>query len=158
MAVELNHTIIPARDKRASAKFLADILNLEAGPEWGHFVPVRTANGVTLDFDEREDFRPQHFAFLVSEAEFDTALARIRAGDIRHYATPRRERPGEINHRYGGRGVYFDDPNGHLLEILTRPYGSAGTEAKHPHPLIAPPIEPTIEPWPQARSGTDVDQ
>jgi len=99
MAVELNHTIIPARDKRASAKFLADILNLEAGPEWGHFVPVRTANGVTLDFDEREDFRPQHFAFLVGEAEFDTALARIRAGGIRHYATPRRERPGEINYR-----------------------------------------------------------
>ena len=83
MAVELNHTIIPARDKRGSAKFLADILNLEAGPEWGHFVPVRTANGVTLDFDEREDFRPQHFAFLVSEAEFDAALARIRAGGVR---------------------------------------------------------------------------
>jgi len=123
MAVELNHTIIPARDKRASAKFLADILNLEAGPEWGHFVPVRTANGVTLDFDEREDFRPQHFAFLVGEAEFDTALARIRAGGIRHYATPRRERPGEINHRYGGRGVYFDDPNGHLMELITQPYG-----------------------------------
>ena len=120
MAVELNHTIIPARDKRASAKFLADILNLEAGPEWGHFVPVRTANGVTLDFDEREDFRPQHFAFLVSEAEFDTALARIRAGDLRHYATPRRERPGD---RYGGRGVYFDDPNGHLMELITQPYG-----------------------------------
>ena len=66
MAVELNHTIIPARDKRGSAKFLADILNLEVGPEWGHFVPLRTANGVTLDFDEREDFRPQHFAFLAA--------------------------------------------------------------------------------------------
>src|SRR5215207_3130114 len=123
MAVELNHTIIPARDKRASAKFLADILNLEAGPEWGHFVPVRTANGVTLDFDEQEDFRPQHFAFLVSEAEFDTALARIRAGYVRHYATPRRERPGESNHRYGGRGVYFDDPNGHLMELINPSYG-----------------------------------
>src|SRR2546423_10045827 len=78
MSVELNHTIIPARDRWASAKFLADILNLEAGPEWGHFAPIRTANGVTLDFADREDFRPQHYAFLVSEAEFDAALARIR--------------------------------------------------------------------------------
>ena len=79
MSVELNHTIIPAKDKWESAKFLADILNLEAGPEWGHFVPVKTANGVTLDFDNREDFRPEHFAFLVSDAEFDAAFARIRA-------------------------------------------------------------------------------
>jgi hypothetical protein len=105
MSVELNHTIIPARDRWASAKFLADILNLEAGPEWGHFVPIRTSNGVTLDFADREDFRPQHYAFLISEAEFDAAFARIRAGGVRYYATPRRERPGEINHRYGGRGV-----------------------------------------------------
>src|SRR5436190_14064356 len=98
MAVELNHTIIPARDKRASAKFLADILNLEAGPEWGHFVPVRTSNGVTLDFSEREDFRPGHYAFLVGDAEFDAALARIRAARVKHYANFRREQPGEINH------------------------------------------------------------
>ena len=123
MSVELNHTIIPAKDKWVSAKFLADILNLEAGPEWGHFVPVKTENGVTLDFAEREDFRQQHYAFLVSEAEFDAAFARIRAGGVKYYATPRRERPGEINHRYGGRGVYFDDPNGHLMELITRPYG-----------------------------------
>ena len=123
MSVELNHTIIPANDKWVSAKFLADILNLEAGPEWGHFAPVRTANGVTLDFDTREDFRPQHFAFLISEAEFDAALARIRASGVKHYATPRRERPGEINHRYGGRGVYFEEPTGHFLEIITVPYG-----------------------------------
>src|SRR5689334_23368960 len=73
MSVDLNHTIIPAKDKWASAKFLADILNLEAGPEWGHFVPVRTGNGVTLDFSNSEGFRPQHYAFLVSEAEFDAA-------------------------------------------------------------------------------------
>jgi catechol 2,3-dioxygenase-like lactoylglutathione lyase family enzyme len=125
MSVELNHTIIPARDKWASAKFLADILNLEAGPEWGHFVPVRTSNGVTLDFAEREDFRPQHYAFLVGEAEFDAALSRIRAAGIRYYANFRHERPGEINHFYGGRGVYFDDPNGHLLELITRPYGAS---------------------------------
>ena len=123
MSVELNHTIIPAKDKWASAKFLADILNLEAGPEWGHFMPVRTGNGVTLDFADAVDFRPQHYAFLVGEAEFDAALARIRAAGVAHYANFRRERPGEINHLYGGRGVYFDDPNGHLLELITRPYG-----------------------------------
>jgi len=123
MSVELNHTIIPAKDKWASAKFLGDILNLEAGPEWGHFVPVKTGNGVTLDFSDAEGFRPQHYAFLVSEAEFDAALARIRAAGVKHYANFRRERPGEINHLYGGRGVYFDDPNGHLLELITRPYG-----------------------------------
>jgi catechol 2,3-dioxygenase-like lactoylglutathione lyase family enzyme len=123
MSVDLNHTIIPARDKWVSARFLAEILNLEAGPEWGHFVPVRTGNGVTLDFAEAAEFRPQHYAFLVSDAEFDAALARIRATGVKHYANQRRERPGEINHRYGGRGVYFDDPNGHLLELITRPYG-----------------------------------
>src|SRR5438046_3227989 len=104
MTVELNHTIIPARDKRASAKFLADILNLEAGPEWGHFVPVRTSNGVTLDFSDAAEVRPQRYAFLVREAEFDAALARIRADDIRHYANFRRELPGEINHFSGGHG------------------------------------------------------
>src|SRR5262249_32469453 len=79
MSVELNHTIILAKDKWASAKFLADILNLEAGPEWGHFAPVKMANGVILDFDTREEFRPGHYAFLVSDAEFDAAFARIRA-------------------------------------------------------------------------------
>src|ERR1700719_3798321 len=121
MSVELNHTIIPARDRLASAKFLADILNLEAGPEWGHFVPIRTSNGVTLDFADREDFRPQHYAFLISEAEFDAAFARIRAGGVRYYATPRRERPGEINHRYGGRGGCLRAPNGHLLGIIPPP-------------------------------------
>ena len=76
MSVELNHTIIPAKDKWVSAKFLADILNLEAGPEWGHFVPVKTANSVTLDFDTREEFRPGHYASLVSDAEFDAASLR----------------------------------------------------------------------------------
>ena len=78
MPVELNHTIIPATDKWASATFLAGILDLEAGPEWAHFVPIRLANGVTLDFAEATGFRPQHYAFLVSEAEFDAALARLK--------------------------------------------------------------------------------
>src|SRR5579883_2185012 len=92
MSVELNHLIIPAGDKWASARFLAEILGLEAGPQWGHFVPVRTANGVTLHFADAADFRPQHYAFLVGEAEFDAALARLRAMGVRHYANFRRER------------------------------------------------------------------
>ena len=123
MSVEFNHTIIPAKDKWVSGKFLADILNLEAGPEWGHFVPVKTANGVTLDFDTREEFRPGHYAFLVSDAEFDAALARIRVRASGINADPRRAKPGEINYLHGGRGVYFDDRNSHLMEIITCPYG-----------------------------------
>jgi hypothetical protein len=95
MSVELNHTIIPTKDKWVSAKILADILNLEAGPEWGHFVPIKTANGVTLDFDTREEFRPGHYAFLVSNTEFAAAFARIRAQAVRYYADPRRAKPGD---------------------------------------------------------------
>ncbi len=120
MSIELNHTIIPAKDKWASAKFLADILNLEAGPEWGHFVPVRTGNRVTLDFSDSVDFRPQHYAFLVGDVEFDAALARIRAAGVAHYANFRRERPGEINRLYGGRGVYFECMRGYCADCVAR--------------------------------------
>ncbi len=123
MAIELNHIIIPAKDARASAKFLAGILGVKVEREWGHFVPVRTQNGVTLDFSEDDDFRPHHCAFLVSEAEFDAALARLKRSGAAFYANHRREGRGEINRLYGGRGVYFDDPSGHLFEIITRPYG-----------------------------------
>jgi catechol 2,3-dioxygenase-like lactoylglutathione lyase family enzyme len=122
MSVELNHTIVPARDKRASAEFLARILGLEAGPDWAQFAPVRVG-GVTLDFAERADFRPQHFAFLLGEAEFEAALARLREAGVAFYADFDRSGRGEINHLYGGRGVYFDDPSGHLMELITRPYG-----------------------------------
>ncbi|MGC2200597.1 MAG: VOC family protein [Stellaceae bacterium] len=122
MTVEFNHTIIPAKDKWLSAKFLADILGLEAGPEWSHFVPVRTSNGVTLDFADVAEFRRQHYAFLVSEDEFDAALSRIKAAGIAFYADFNRAGRGEINRLYGGRGLYFEDPDGHLLEIITHPY------------------------------------
>jgi catechol 2,3-dioxygenase-like lactoylglutathione lyase family enzyme len=123
MPVELNHTIVPAADKWASAKFLAAILGLEAGPEWGPFVPLRLANGVTLDFADSASLRPQHYAFLLGEAEFDAALARLESAGAAFYASFDRSGRGEINHLYGGRGVYFDDPNGHLFELITRPYG-----------------------------------
>jgi catechol 2,3-dioxygenase-like lactoylglutathione lyase family enzyme len=123
MAVELNHTVIAATDKWRSAKFLAGILGLEAGPEWSHFVPVRTSNGVTLDFADAAEFRRAHYAFLVNEQEFDAALSRINEADVAFYADFNRDGRGKINHLYGGRGFYFDDPDGHLMEIITRPYG-----------------------------------
>ncbi|MEU1600315.1 VOC family protein [Streptomyces sp. NPDC005708] len=127
MTVELNHTIVAAHDKQASARFLADVLGVDVAPDFGPFAPVEIANGVTLDFMETEEpITPQHYAFLVSEDDFDAIFTRIRAGRLRYWADPYHHRPGEINHNDGGRGAYFDDPNGHNLEILTRPYGSGG--------------------------------
>ncbi|WP_406447586.1 VOC family protein [Streptomyces sp. NBC_00876] len=125
MSVELNHTIVHARNNRESAEFLCGILGLEIGAEWGPFIAVTTANGVTLDFATipAESIVMQHYAFLVSEPEFDTAYARIRELGITYYADPHRRHPGEINHNDGGRGVYFLDPAGHAMEIITRPYG-----------------------------------
>ncbi|MET9052043.1 MULTISPECIES: VOC family protein [unclassified Streptomyces] len=125
MSVELNHTIIHSRDNRESAEFLAGLLGLEVGPAWGPFVPVVLANDVTLDFATipEESITPQHYAFLISEAEFDAAFARIQELGIAYYADPHLRHPGEINHNDGGRGVYFPDPSGHGMELITRPYG-----------------------------------
>nr|WST28137.1 VOC family protein [Streptomyces sp. NBC_01166] len=125
MSVELNHTIVHSRDNRESAEFLAHILGLTVGTEWGPFIPVVLANGVTLDFASvpAESITVQHYAFLISEAEFDTAFERIEAQGISYYADPHKKQPGEINHNDGGRGVYFPDPSGHGMEIITRPYG-----------------------------------
>ncbi|GAA3769954.1 VOC family protein [Streptomyces chiangmaiensis] len=125
MAVELNHTIVAAHDKTASAQFLADLLGLQVEPQYGPFIPVQTPNGVTLDYMDTDDsITPQHYAFLVSEDDFDAIFARVRAAGLTYWADPHHDHPGEINHNDGGRGAYFDDPNGHNLEILTRPYGS----------------------------------
>lgn len=126
MAVQLNHTIVQARDNRESAAFLAAVLGLEVGTPWGPFVPLATDNGVTLDFVSvpAESIAPQHYAFLVSDEEFDAAFARIEADGVGYYADPQLKLPGEINHHHGGRGLYFFDPAGHGMEIITRPYGS----------------------------------
>jgi catechol 2,3-dioxygenase-like lactoylglutathione lyase family enzyme len=95
-------------------------------PDRRHVGPSRPCRfdpvGISVN-DTREEFRPGHYAFLVSDAEFDAAFARIRARGVRYYADPRRTKPGEINHLHGGRGVYFEDPNGHVMEIITHPYG-----------------------------------
>ncbi len=126
MSVELNHTIVAARDRRESAEFLAHILGLEVGAQWGPFLPVAVSNGVTLDFADggTGEITSQHYAFLISEPEFDAAFARIRAAEITYWADPRGQLKNEINHHWGGRGLYFRDPAGHGMEIITRPYGS----------------------------------
>jgi catechol 2,3-dioxygenase-like lactoylglutathione lyase family enzyme len=127
MTVELNHTIVAAHDKERSARFLADLLGLEVSPQYGPFTPVQIANGVTLDYmEEAGSITPQHYAFLVSEDDFESIFARVRAAGLTYWADPHHRQRGEINHRDGGRGAYFDDPNGHNMEILTRPYGSGG--------------------------------
>ncbi|MEU1132083.1 VOC family protein [Streptomyces sp. NPDC005900] len=126
MSIELNHTIVPAMDKKASARFLADILGLEVGPPLGPFLPVEIPGGVTLDFYESDGgpITPHHYAFLVSEDEFDAIFGRVKERGLPYAADPHGHHPGEINTKDGGRGVYWDDPNGHRLEIITKPYGS----------------------------------
>ena len=127
MTVKLNHTIVHARDKRASAQFVVDILGLGPPVPFGPFLGVQTGNEVTLDFLETdEEIQTQHYAFLVSESEFDEIFGRIKARKLPHWADPYRQQRDTINTRDGGRGVYFEDPSGHYLEIITRPYGSGG--------------------------------
>ena len=124
MSIALNHTIVYARDRDASAAFLTDILGLPPATSFGPFLTVHRSNDVTMDFLQADGRpAPQHYAFLVSEAEFTEIMDRIEARHIRYWADPAQRREGEINTRDGGRGAYFEDPNGHFLEILTRPYG-----------------------------------
>ncbi len=124
MSVSLNHHIVKAHDKHASAQFLVDILGLEPPTTYGPFVVVETANGVQLDFaDDQGRPHPQHYAFIVSEAEFDEIRTRIVDRGLPYWADPFKRRPNEINNDDGGRGLYWDDPNGHILEIITVPYG-----------------------------------
>ncbi|QIZ39012.1 VOC family protein [Saccharopolyspora sp. ASAGF58] len=125
MAVQLNHTIVATSDKIANARFVADLLGLPQPEPFGPFMCVQTSNDVTLDYLETgEEINPQHYAFLVTEGEFDEIFSRIQAQDLPYWADPGHHEAGRINTRDGGRGVYFDDPDGHVLEILTRPYGS----------------------------------
>jgi catechol 2,3-dioxygenase-like lactoylglutathione lyase family enzyme len=126
MSVQLNHTIVSCHDQQQSAAFLATILGLPPATRFGRFLVVQIDNSVSLDFAETSrEITAQHYAFLVGEAEFDAAFARIREQGVTYWADPGQTQRGAINRRDGGRGVYFEDPNGHLLELLTRPYGSA---------------------------------
>ena len=125
MPVQLNHTVVSARDKQVSADFLAEILGLSTPAPFGPFMMVQAENEVTLDFiDSGGEVVSQHYAFLVSDGEFDEIFGRIRERGLSYWADPFHREPGEINTRDGGRGLYFDDPDGHNLEILTRPYGN----------------------------------
>jgi catechol 2,3-dioxygenase-like lactoylglutathione lyase family enzyme len=129
VSVALNHTIVWCRDKQVSARYLSGILGLGEPKPWGPFLMVEMANQLSMDFhdfyDPEREIASQHYAFLVSEGEFDQIFGRIRGGGQDYWADPGLSRVGEINHNDGGRGVYFHDPDGHLLEIITRPYGSA---------------------------------
>lgn len=124
MAVELNHTIVHAEDKAVSARFLADLLDLPAPLAFGPFLVVKTANGVSLDFIDSggEPVKSRHFAFLVSDAEFDAIFERMKARAMDYWADPMGKVANRINTHFGGRGCYFRDPSGHWLEIITRPY------------------------------------
>ena len=125
MAVELYHTIVAARDAHASAHWFAELFGLAAPRRFGHFWQVDTANGVGLDFASTSDeIAAQHYAFLISEAEFDEIYGRIVERGMEHWADPGQRQPGEFNRHDGGRGVYFLSNDGHFLEIITRPYGS----------------------------------
>jgi catechol 2,3-dioxygenase-like lactoylglutathione lyase family enzyme len=127
MVAQLNHTIVAARDKHESANFLSEILGLPAPVEFGHFLVVPTGNGVSLDFADvgaDEKIAGQHYAFLITEEDFDAVFARVQERGLTYWPNPWQGNEGLINHNDGGRGFYFLDPSGHFLEVLTRPYGS----------------------------------
>lgn len=120
MTIDLDHTIVPSRDKEAAARFFARIFGLSYEGPHGHFAPVRVNERLTLDFDHADDFEHHHYAFHVSDAAFDEIFARIEAEGIPYGSGPRSHDNMEINRRRGGRGLYFKDPDGHLLELMTR--------------------------------------
>lgn len=120
MSIEINHIIVPARDRKRSARFLGDIVGVEPGPVViAHFEPLQIG-GVTLDFMDAEQVQSMHIAFVVDDDTFDDAQRRLGELDTPTFADPMRSQPGQINHRHGGRGIYFDDPDGHFFELMTR--------------------------------------
>lgn len=124
MTVQLNHTIVRSRDKYASARFLAEILGLAEPTEYGPFVVVQVDNGVSLDYaDDHGAPRSEHYAFLVSEEKFDKIHMRILERGLTYWADPWHRQVNTINTHDGGRGLYWEDPDGHNLEIITVPYG-----------------------------------
>jgi catechol 2,3-dioxygenase-like lactoylglutathione lyase family enzyme len=123
MPIELNHTIVAARDRRAGARFVAEVLGLPEPISFGPFMVVELDNGVSLDFADADEVVGQHYAFLISEVDFDAVVARLREHAIETFADPGHRKAGH-NTNDGGRGLYFSSPDGHNLEVLTRPYGS----------------------------------
>ena len=127
MNVQLNHTIVWCRDKQKSSAFLTEILDLPNPVPFGPMLVVHLSNQVSLDYyDYDDEIASQHYAFLISEDDFDQVFARIREKGLQYWADPGKQHSGETYRHNGGRGIYFDDPDGHLLEVMTRPYESAG--------------------------------
>ena len=138
--MHLNHTIVHAHDKQTSSDFFTELFGLPPARQVGPFAMVQIDADLSLDFlDAEGTIRPQHYAFHVTETEFDAIFARINERKLTYWADPHQHEPGRINTWDGGRGVYFDDPNGHLLELITRPYGTGGTTTDEPHPLFKSP-------------------
>jgi catechol 2,3-dioxygenase-like lactoylglutathione lyase family enzyme len=125
LPVTFNHTIVPADDREESARFFRELFELPEAPSWGPFTNVQLDEGVLLQFAELpgvDRIQTHHYAFLVDDDLFDRAYARLRAAGIEHWADPQMTRPGETNTEHGGRGVYFNDPAGHAIEMITKPY------------------------------------
>jgi catechol 2,3-dioxygenase-like lactoylglutathione lyase family enzyme len=140
MPITLNHTIVHARDAATTAVFFSDLLGIAPAKRLAHFTILQIGD-TSLDLVETDgQISSRHFAFLVSEKEFDGIFGRIKTRDITYWADPFRKQSNKINFWDDGRGLYFDDPNGHLLEIITRPYGSGGCDAKNPNPLLECPL------------------
>lgn len=129
MAIRFNHTILSSRDAAKTTRFIAEVLGLPPPRRFGIFHVLDLADDVTLDFGDflgpEDEYEGQHVAFLVSEEEFDAIFARLRARGIPYFADPQKQQPGALNHHFGGRGVYFDDPDGNRLECITRPYAKS---------------------------------
>jgi catechol 2,3-dioxygenase-like lactoylglutathione lyase family enzyme len=119
VAVELNHMIVPSRDKVASSRFLAEILGIDPPQPVQRFMAVRLSNGVTLDYADEDEPRSQHLAFLVGDDEFDAIFERVTAAGVTYYADPFHRNPGELRRRDGGRGFYFADPDDHNMEVFS---------------------------------------
>jgi catechol 2,3-dioxygenase-like lactoylglutathione lyase family enzyme len=122
VGIRLDHTIVPAKDKAAAAEFFADIFGLAVKPGRGHFAQVQVNDSLTLDFaDEPDQIRIEHYAFHVGEAEFEAILGRVKARGLPYGSGPYDRADGRLYARRGGRGFYFEDPNGHVLEVMTVP-------------------------------------
>ena len=122
MAIYLDHTIVPAHDKEKSARFMAHIMGLEYNGFFGHFAPVKVNEHLSLDFDNRENFQSNHYAFLVTDEDFDAILGRVQEAGLKYGSGPRSQDDMQINHRHHGRGFYFRDENGHSWEFITHTY------------------------------------